>query len=74
MAELTERALISIHEGIEKHGKRGRCINIHHISSYGKNTEGLWLEAVKWIYDAYEADKLEQIYLHGDGAPWIKEG
>jgi len=74
MAELTERALISIHEGIEKHGKRGQCINIHHISSYGKNTEDLWLEAAKWIYDTYKADKIEQIYLHGDGALWIKEG
>ena len=66
--------LISIHEGIEKRGRRGRCINIHHISSYGKNTEELWLEAVKWIDDAYELDEIEQIYLHGDGAPWIKEG
>lgn len=66
--------LISIHEGIEKQGRRGRCINIHHISSYGKNTEELWLEAVKWIYAAYEADEVEQIYLHGDGAAWIKEG
>lgn len=66
--------LISIHEGIEKLGRRGRCKNIHHISSYGKNSEELWLEAVKWIYDVYEVDEVEQIYLHGDGAPWIKEG
>ena len=29
--------LISIYEGVERHGKRGKCINIHHISSYGKN-------------------------------------
>ena len=66
--------LISIHDGIEKRGRRGRCVNIHHISSYGKSTEELWLEAAKWIYDAYEIEAIERIYLHGDGAAWIKEG
>lgn len=66
--------LISIHEGIEKRGQRGRCINIHHISSYGKSSEEIWLEAVNWIYNAYETDTVERIYLHGDGAAWIKEG
>jgi hypothetical protein len=66
--------LISIHEGIERQGKRGSCINTHYISSCGKNIEDLWLEAVEWIYGAYEADNIERIYLHGDGAAWIKEG
>jgi len=28
--------LISIHEGIKRDGKRGECININHISGYGK--------------------------------------
>jgi len=66
--------LISIYEGVERHGKRGKCINIHHISSYGKKSEELWLEAANWIYDNYEIDTIENIYLHGDGALWIKEG
>ncbi|MHB8172106.1 MAG: ISLre2 family transposase [Thermincolia bacterium] len=66
--------LISIHEGIERNGKRGLCKNIRHISDYGKSTEQLWLEAVNWIYEAYEVDDIERIYLHGDGAAWIKEG
>ena len=66
--------LISIHEGIRRQGKRGRCINPHYISSHGKATEELWLEAAKWIYKAYDVDCIERIYLHGDGAAWIKEG
>ena len=66
--------LISIHEGVVRNGKRGQCINTHHISSYGKKTEELWLETVNWIYDTYEVDAIERIYLHGDGAAWIKEG
>lgn len=66
--------LISIHEGIERNGKRGECKNIHHISDYGKDPEELWLEAANWIYEAYDVDYLEKIYVHGDGASWIKEG
>lgn len=66
--------LISIHEGILRQGKRGRCINPHYISSHGKPNEELWLEAVQWIDQSYDIDHLERIYLHGDGATWIKEG
>ena len=66
--------LISIHEGIARQGKRGRCINPHYISSYGKDPEELWLETAKWIYQSYDENTLEAIYLHGDGASWIKTG
>lgn len=66
--------LISIHEGIEHQGKRGRCQNAHYISSHGKPIEELWLEAAQWIDQAYDAEALERVYLHGDGAAWIKEG
>ena len=66
--------LISIHEGIERRGKRGKCINIHHISSHGKSIDDMWQEAAEWIYSAYDVDEIEKIYLHGDGASWIKTG
>lgn len=66
--------LICIYEGVEYNGKRGRCINPHYISSYGKTTEELWLEAADWIYSSYEIDDIERIYIHGDGGLWIKEG
>lgn len=66
--------LISIHEGVEHIGKRGKCINIHHISSHGKNIEDMWQEAAEWVYAVYDVDKIEKIYLHGDGASWIKTG
>lgn len=66
--------LISIHEGIERQGKRGICKNPYYISSYGKEIEELWLEAAKWIHQSYEVDSIERIYIHGDGASWIKEG
>lgn len=66
--------LISVHEGVERSGKRCRCKNIHHISSHGIKTEDLWRTAAEWIYNTYETDSIERIYLHGDGASWIKKG
>jgi len=66
--------LISIYEGIARNGKRGKCINIHHISSYGKSIDDLWQQAAEWIYACYDENNIEKIYLHGDGAAWIKKG
>jgi hypothetical protein len=66
--------LICVYEGVKYNGKRGQCINPYYISSYGKTTEELWLETVDWIYNSYDVDNIERIYLHGDGALWIKEG
>lgn len=67
--------IITVHEGIKKLGKnRNRCINTHHICAYGETTEDLWFKAADWIYEAYDTDKLEAIYIHGDGASWIKKG
>jgi hypothetical protein len=66
--------LISIHEGVERIGKRGRCINIHHISSYGKSVDDMWQEAAEWVYSVYDVEGIEKVYLHGDGASWIKTG
>jgi hypothetical protein len=66
--------LISIHEGVEGNGKRRKCINIHHIGGFGKRVEDIWQEAAEWIYSVYDAEEIEVIYLHGDGAAWIKTG
>ena len=46
--------LISIYEGIKRNGKRGECININHISGYGKR---IWLKAADWINNNKETIK-----------------
>ncbi len=71
----TNLPIITVHEGIKKPGKnRSRCINTHHICAYGETSEDLWFRAADWIYEAYDIDKIEAIYIHGDGASWIKKG
>lgn len=66
--------LISIYEGVERIGKRGKCININHISSHGKSVDDIWQEASEWVYSTYNEKEIKKIYLHGDGASWIKKG
>ena len=65
--------LISVYEGIEHQGKRGVCKNIFHISEYGKKPSAVW-DAVSDELDRRYDLSNTRIYLHGDGAPWIKEG
>lgn len=67
--------IVTVHEGVKKLSKsRNRCVNAHHICAYGDTPEDLWLKVAEWIYDAYDVDNLDTIYIHGDGASWIKKG
>lgn len=65
--------LISIYEGVEKKGKRGKCKNVFHISEYGKKPDDLWEEVLNELERLYDLEGTK-IYLHGDGASWIRRG
>ena len=65
--------LVSVYEGIERTGKRGVCKNVFHCSEFGKKTEDLWEEVLTEMERRYDLTDTK-IYLHGDGAPWIKTG
>ena len=65
--------LVSVYEGIERIGKRGVCKNVFHCSEFGKKTEDLWEEVLTEMERRYDLSDAK-IYLHGDGAPWIKTG
>lgn len=67
--------IVTVHEGVKRLCKgRNRCVNTHHVCGYGKAIEDLWLEVTEWIYNAYDVDGIEAVYIHGDGASWIKKG
>ena len=65
--------IICVYEGIEKIGKRGRCINKHTYSAYGKKPEALWREVYKDLEKTYDLTGTKT-YIHGDGAKWIQSG
>lgn len=65
--------LVSVYEGIEKKGNRGVCKNVFHCSEFGKNSEDFWEEVLTEIERRYDLSNTK-IYLHGDGAAWIRTG
>jgi hypothetical protein len=73
-ASNTIAKLVYVHEGIKKQGKRFELKNTHYFAGLYKDVEELWLEVLDYIYENYEVDEIETIYLAGDGAEWIKEG
>ncbi len=66
--------LVCIYEGTFKDGSKNRCINPIYMSGYGKDTDDFWLEVADRIYEAYDPKDIKDIYIHGDGANWIRQG
>ena len=69
----SEVPLISVYEGIEKQNKPHKCVNVFHVSEYGKGPDELWEQVLTEIEKRYDLTDTK-IYLHGDGANWIKTG
>ena len=65
--------LISVYEGIGRKGKRHYCQEVFHLSEYGLSSDELWEKALSAMESRYELEDTA-IYLHGDGANWIKTG
>ena len=70
-----EIKLIYVHEGRKLKSKgRYELQNKRYFTGSLKDSEDLWLEVADYLEEAYELDKVEKIYISGDGASWIKEG
>lgn len=68
--------LVYLHEGIdyEKSTKKRRVLkNVRYFGGLQKS-EDLWIEVSQYIDEVYDIEKVETIYISGDGAAWIKQG
>ncbi|SHF23727.1 Uncharacterised protein family (UPF0236) [Thermoanaerobacter uzonensis DSM 18761] len=66
--------LIYIHEGKEEKNGRNVLRNVHYKAYVGEKAEDIWIDVANYIEENYKEEKIEKIYIAGDGAPWIKEG
>ena len=67
--------LITISEGIRAVGEgRNELVNQVHFTGQIKKTKEAWEHVGGYISQAYDENEIEIVYLHGDGAPWIKQG
>jgi len=67
--------LVSIYEGITKtkykHTVRGSCKNVIHVGEYPERMPDIWETVYDRVTGIYDIDNTT-IYIHGDGADWIK--
>lgn len=69
--------LVYVYEGITNENGRNELINKKHFGGVyegGRAIEKLWKEVSEYIEESYDREKLEKIYINGDGAAWIKSG
>jgi len=70
-----DNKIVYVYEGKVKESKnRNFLINKYVFGSPKESPEELWLRVLDYIYENYELDEIEKIYIQGDGANWIKTG
>ncbi|HHW21475.1 MAG TPA: ISLre2 family transposase [Clostridiaceae bacterium] len=66
--------LVYVHEGAKRNGKRCDLQNVHYFATTKTDNETLWTEVLDYIERTYDVERIERIYVAGDGAGWIKAG
>ena len=66
--------IIYVYEGaIQKSKNRRELVNKRYFTG-NLSPDDLWLEVADYIYEAYDLENINDIYIAGDGASWIKQG
>lgn len=67
--------LVYVHEGKENpNSGRVQLKNSHYFAGLYQDTENLFYEVLDYLEEHYDLDKVNCIFLGGDGASWIKKG
>lgn len=70
--------LVYVYEGVEadtQDPSRHRLVNAHYFGGvYENDPRKLWQEVDSYIRNHYDVSRIRTIYLHGDGAGWIRTG
>lgn len=69
----SQARLIYVHEGCEEKPRR-HLKNIRHFTSVAQEPLEFWFEVCDYIATQYDLLSIEDIYLSGDGASWIRTG
>jgi len=71
-----EQKLVYIHEGRKKdQANRYRLVGTHYFTfSSGTPSLEIWQSVWQYIQETYDVEAIEEIFISGDGASWIKAG
>ncbi len=69
---------IYVYEGVDTdEAERPKHINAKYFGGVYDGPEAiskLWKEVLDYLDEAYDMDKVERVYINGDGAGWIRSG
>lgn len=67
--------LVYIHEGCIWENGRKKLVNARYATfPLHWDSDRIWKTVDRYICTQYDPETLEQVYLSGDGAPWIRKG
>lgn len=70
--------LAYVYEGVEpehERSDRNHLVNAHYFSGlYDGGSKELWEDVYRYIENHYDTSAIRKIYIHGDGALWIRTG
>ena len=68
--------LVYVHEGVDNERSTKKRTVLKNVRYFGGecNTEELWLKVAEYIDKQYKEEKIETVYISGDGASWIRQG
>ena len=65
--------LVTVTEGIDvSNPKRHKTISPVHFQGYGMDNHTFVDNVVAAIYEKYDMEKVERVYIHADGGSWMK--
>lgn len=69
------KKLVYIHEGVREEGGRRTLVHPRYLTwPLDGDSDALWEEVSDYIERQYVSEELEQVFLLGDGASWIRKG
>jgi len=64
--------LVTVTEGIDASVKRHKTIHSIHFEGFGMDNQCLFENLSAFLYKRYDMEKVKKVYVHADGANWIK--
>ena len=72
---IEEPRIIIVYDNIVSQGKRIELQNKRHFGGiYKGKIDDLWEEVALYIEEKYDIEKIQRVFILGDGASWIKTG
>lgn len=64
--------LVTVTEGIDESEKRHKTISPVHFSGYRIQNDSFFEGISSFLNEKYDMDRVETVYVHSDGAQWIR--